>query len=140
MSGSQYGSRCRFVRLFLTTFSVNSLQLLYFAVVLHSPPTLSTSLLTQSSHRILGLPCLVLSCLVLSCLVLSCLVLSCLVLSCLVLSCLVLSCLVLSCLVLSCLVLSCLVLSCLVLSCLVYWPTLLVESNGQGWVRMLLGF
>ena len=21
----------------------------------------------------------------------------------------------------------------------VYWPTLLVESNGQGWVRMLLG-
>ena len=26
---------------------------------------------------------------------------------------------------------------CLVLS--VYWPTLLVESNGQGWVRMLLG-
>ena len=51
--------------------------------------------------------------------------------SCLVLSCLVLSCLVLSCLVLSCLVLSCLVLSCLVLSCLVYWPTLLVESNGH---------
>ena len=29
------------------------------------------------------------------------------------------------------------VLSCLVLY--VYWPTLLVESNGQGWVRMLLG-
>ena len=73
----------------------------------------------------------------LSCLVLSCLVLSCLVLSCLVLSCLVLSCLVLSCLVLSCLVLSCLVLSCLVL--LVYWSTLLVGSNGQGWVRMLVG-
>ncbi|KAK2148789.1 hypothetical protein NP493_3145g00000 [Ridgeia piscesae] len=27
--------------------------------------------------------------------------------------------------------------SCLVLS--VYWPTLLVKSNGQGWVRVLLG-
>ena len=27
--------------------------------------------------------------------------------------------------------------SCLVLS--VYWPTLLVESNGHGWVRMLVG-
>ena len=37
--------------------------------------------------------------------------------------------------VLSCLVLSCLVLSCLVLSCLVlYWPTVLREPNGQGWV------
>ena len=40
----------------LTAFSINSLQLLLFAVVLHSPPTLSRSLLTQSSHRILGLP------------------------------------------------------------------------------------
>ena len=28
--------------------------------------------------------------------------------------------------------------SCLVLS--VYWPTLLMESNGHGWVRMLVGF
>ena len=41
----------------LTTFSINSLQLfLSFAVVLHSPPTLSRSLLKQSSHRTLGLP------------------------------------------------------------------------------------
>ena len=39
----------------LTAFSVNSLQLLS-AVVLHSPPTLSRSLLTQSFHPILGLP------------------------------------------------------------------------------------
>ena len=43
--------------LFSPTFSTNILQLLLsFAVVLHSPPTLSTPLLTQSSHRILGLP------------------------------------------------------------------------------------
>ena len=40
----------------LTTFPINSLQLPYFAVVLHPPPTLSRSLLTQSSHHILGLP------------------------------------------------------------------------------------
>ena len=41
----------------LTTFSINSLQLLLsFAVVLHSPPTLSRCLSTQSSHYILGLP------------------------------------------------------------------------------------
>ena len=40
---------------FLTTFSINSLQLLSFAVVLHSPPTLSRSILTQSSHRILSI-------------------------------------------------------------------------------------
>ena len=39
-----------------TVFSINSLQLLLtFAVVLHSPPNLSLSLLTQSSHHILGL-------------------------------------------------------------------------------------
>ena len=42
---------------FLTTFSITSLQLLLsLAVVLHSPPTLSRSLLTQSSHHILDLP------------------------------------------------------------------------------------
>ena len=58
--------------------------------------------------------------------------------SCLVLSCLVLSCLVLSCLVLSCLVLSCLVLSCLVLSCCCTGQLRLMESNGQGWVRMVV--
>ena len=41
----------------LAMFSINSLQLiLSFAVVLHSPPTLSRSLLAQSSHRILHLP------------------------------------------------------------------------------------
>ena len=41
----------------LTTSSITSLQLrLSFAVVLYSPPTLSRSLLTQSSHRMLGLP------------------------------------------------------------------------------------
>ena len=39
----------------LTTFSINSLQLLLFAIVLHSPP----NLLTQSSQRILGLPRLI---------------------------------------------------------------------------------
>ena len=39
----------------LPTFSITSLQLLSFAVVLHSPPTLSRSLLTQSSHRIFSL-------------------------------------------------------------------------------------
>ena len=39
----------------ITVFSITSLQLLpSFAFVLHSPPTLSRSLLTQSSHRILG--------------------------------------------------------------------------------------
>ena len=41
---------------FLTAFSITSFQLLYFAVVLHFPATLSTSHLTKSSHRILGLP------------------------------------------------------------------------------------
>ena len=41
----------------LTPFSVNSLQLLLsFAALLHSPPNLSRSLLTQFSRRILGLP------------------------------------------------------------------------------------
>ena len=41
----------------LTTFSITSVQLiLAFAVVLHSPPTLSIPLSTQLSHRILGLP------------------------------------------------------------------------------------
>ena len=41
----------------LRSFYINSLQLrLPFAVVPHSPPTLSRSLLTQSSHRILCLP------------------------------------------------------------------------------------
>ena len=41
----------------LTTFSVNSLQLLLScAAVLHSPPTSFASLLTQSSHRSLGFP------------------------------------------------------------------------------------
>ena len=40
-----------------TTFSINSLQLLLLlAVVLPHPPTLCRSLLTQSSHLILGLP------------------------------------------------------------------------------------
>ena len=40
----------------LTAFSINCLHLLLsFAVALHSPPTLSRSLLTQSFHRILGL-------------------------------------------------------------------------------------
>ena len=40
----------------LTAFSINSLQLLSVTVVLHSHPTLSRSLLTQSSHRILCFP------------------------------------------------------------------------------------
>ena len=41
----------------LTIFCVNSLQLLLsLAVVLHSPPTLSRSLLTQSSCRIIPTP------------------------------------------------------------------------------------
>ena len=41
----------------LSVLSINSLQLLLsLTFVLHSPPTLSRSLLTQSSHRILGLP------------------------------------------------------------------------------------
>ena len=40
---------------FLSTVSNSYL----FAVVLHSLPSLSISLLKQSSHRILGLPCLV---------------------------------------------------------------------------------
>ena len=41
-------------------FSITSLQLLLsFAVVLNSPPTFSRSLLTQSSHRIPGLPRLI---------------------------------------------------------------------------------
>ena len=41
----------------LTTLSINSVHLLRaFAVVLHSPPTLSRSLLTQSSLRILSFP------------------------------------------------------------------------------------
>ncbi len=39
----------------LTAFFINNLLLLYFAVVLHSPTTISRYLLTQSSHRILGL-------------------------------------------------------------------------------------
>ena len=57
-----HGYRRLFLRLFfphfsLTTFSTISVQLfLYFAIVLHSPPTLPRSLITQSSHRILGLP------------------------------------------------------------------------------------
>ena len=38
-------------------FSINSSQLLLsFAVVLHSPPSISRSLLTQSPHHILSLP------------------------------------------------------------------------------------
>ena len=45
----------------LTTFSINRLQLLSFAVVLHSPPTLLRSFLTQSSHHILSLPRLLFS-------------------------------------------------------------------------------
>ena len=55
------GYRRLFLHLFfrhfsLTTFSINRPKLLlYFSVVLHSLPTLSRSLLTQSSHRILGL-------------------------------------------------------------------------------------
>ena len=40
----------------LMMFSVSGLQILSFAVVLHSPPTLSRSLLTQSFHHILSLP------------------------------------------------------------------------------------
>ena len=39
-----------------TVFSINSLQLLSFAVVLHSPASLSSHLLMQISHYILGLP------------------------------------------------------------------------------------
>ena len=39
----------------LTMFSTNSLQILYFAVIRQSHPSLSRYLLTQSSHRILGL-------------------------------------------------------------------------------------
>ena len=39
-----------------TAFSFTSLLLLSAALVPHSPPTLSKSLLTQSSHRIIGLP------------------------------------------------------------------------------------
>ena len=42
----------------LTAFSINNLQLLSLAAVLRSPLTLSRSLLTQSSHHILGLSCL----------------------------------------------------------------------------------
>ena len=46
-----------FPRFSLTTFSINSLQLLLsFAVVLHSPPTLPRPLLMLSSHHIHGLP------------------------------------------------------------------------------------
>ena len=42
---------------YLTTNSIHSLQLLlHLPVVLHSPPNLSGSLLTQSSHCILGFP------------------------------------------------------------------------------------
>ena len=49
--------RCLFFPHFsLITSSISNLQLLFFAVVLHSPPTPSRSPLTQSSHRILGLP------------------------------------------------------------------------------------
>ena len=45
------------LRFSLTVFSITSLQLLLsFVVVLHSPPTLSRSLLTQSCRRILGPP------------------------------------------------------------------------------------
>ena len=40
----------------LTAVSINSLQLLLCFVVFRSPPTLSRSLITQSFHRILGLP------------------------------------------------------------------------------------
>ena len=42
----------------LPAFSINSLQLISFAVVLHSLPTLFRSLLMQSSHHILVLTCL----------------------------------------------------------------------------------
>ena len=38
-----------------TAFCISSLQLLFVAVVLHSPSTLPRSLLTQSSNRIVGL-------------------------------------------------------------------------------------
>jgi len=53
-----YGYRRLFFPHFsLTAFSINSLQLLLsFAVVLHSPPTPSRYLFTQSYHHILGLP------------------------------------------------------------------------------------
>ena len=55
-----HGHRSVFLGLFfphfpLTAFSIIRLQLLLsLAVVLHSPPTPSRALLTQSSHRILG--------------------------------------------------------------------------------------
>ena len=45
----------------LTAFFNTSLELLYFPVVLQSPPTLSRSLLMQFSHRIYGLSRLLLS-------------------------------------------------------------------------------
>ena len=46
-----------FPHFFLTTFFINSPQLLLsFAVVLHSSSTLSRHLLTQSSHHNLGFP------------------------------------------------------------------------------------
>ena len=48
--------RLIFPHFYITVFSINSLQLLSFAVVLHSPPTLSRSLFAQSSHPILALP------------------------------------------------------------------------------------
>ena len=120
--------------LFLLVFTLSSDIFAFYSFFL----TPSITLLVLSC---LALSCLVLSCLALPCLALPCLALPCLALPCLALPCLALPCLVLSCLVLSCLVLSCLVLSCLVLSCLVlsvYWPTLPMESNCQGWVRILV--
>ena len=46
-------------QVYLIAFSINRLKiLLFFAVVLHSPSSLSKSLLTQSYHRIIGLPLL----------------------------------------------------------------------------------
>ena len=46
-----------FPQFYLTMFSNSSLQLLSFAVVLHSPPRLTRPLLTKSSHCIFSLPC-----------------------------------------------------------------------------------
>ena len=43
----------------LSIFFITSLQLLSFALLSHSHPTLSRPLLMQSSHRILYLPCLI---------------------------------------------------------------------------------
>ena len=57
------GYHCLFLHIFfphfsLIMFSVNSLQLLSFAVIPQPCPSLSRYLLTQSSHRILCVPCL----------------------------------------------------------------------------------